>query len=140
MSICRVVFACMDSWPSLLVGTFRPWRIIFIEYNTPILYPIYITHSENPSPYVRGVRRSGVSPEFRGGKNGIICARARSSVYATEWGIFEIFSTKTILQTVDAQKVRQSGLWRQSGPLVILHKKCEKSIRSHFARANIVIC
>ena len=73
---------------------------------TSVLYPIYQTHNENPSPYVRGVRRSGGSPEFRGYKNGIICARARLSVYVTEWGIFEIFSTKTILQTIDARKVR----------------------------------
>ena len=55
-----------------------------------------ITHQKTPADFVT----------IRGGKNGIICARARSSVYATEWGIFEIVSTKTILQTIDAQKVR----------------------------------
>ena len=59
-----------------------------------------------------GCARSGGSPEFSGGKNGIICARARSSVYATEWGIFEIVSTKTILQTIDAQKVRPKTVLR----------------------------
>ena len=91
---------------SVLVGYLPSMANIFYRLQHSLLYPIYITHSENPSPYVRGVRRSGVSPEFRGGKNGIICARARSSVYATEWGIFEIVSTKTILQTIDAQKVR----------------------------------
>ena len=55
---------------------------------TSVLYPVYSTHNENLSPYVRGVRRSGVSPEF------MARARARSSVYVTEWGILRSFPQK----------------------------------------------
>ena len=96
---CGVCLHGFMAYMSVLVGYLPSMANIFYRLQHSLLYPIYITHSENPSPYVRGVRRSGVSPEFRGGKNGIICARARSSVYVTELG--SRILQKTIVRSVD---------------------------------------